>query len=378
MVTPIKSQITPAGAGAPDPGYDYRYVSLNLWEAARAGNLTTRNTIEIAEVFSGGNALTGALLIYATWTTDATRYIEIRAAAGHEHTGVWSTSKAYLSSSGNALTVGSGIGTDIKYCYIKKLQIESTNAFGLNIVTAALCNVDRCIIKGATNAVNTSGAGNTLITNSIIIATNTTGQITGVWTQTSTVATLYNCTVISVASSGQKYGVLVTGGTTINSQNTYIAVGNGAAYANGGGTFNKGANDATSNAEALTANLDSIAYSTANFTNVTAGSENLRLTVSASNKLINNGANLSGSGVTTDIVGVSRPQAGAFDIGAFENDIPICWNYTARYKNSSKLFKASGCGSFPKNLRVPSNVDTSTGKMVDDGILINPDKYSIC
>jgi len=113
------------------------------------------------------------------------------------------------------------------------------------------------------------------------------------------------------------------------------------------------------------------------FQNITSGSENLRPVVSATNKLLDNGANLTSSGVTTDIIGTVRPQFGGFDIGAFENDIPICWNYTARYKNSNKLFKASGCGAFPKSLRVPSNVDTSTGKMVDDGIFINPDKYTI-
>jgi len=66
-------------------------------------------------------------------------------------------------------------------------------------------------------------------------------------------------------------------------------------------------------------------------------------------------------------------------LGGFypQDDIPVCWNYTAQYKNSSKLYKASGCGSFPKNIRVPGNVDKSSGKMIDDGMLINPNKYRI-
>jgi len=62
---------------------------------------------------------------------------------------------------------------------------------------------------------------------------------------------------------------------------------------------------------------------------------------------------------------------------ATEQDIPVCWNYTARYKNSNKLFKLSGPGLFPKNLRVPSNVDELTGKMIDDGIIVSPKKYTI-
>ena len=113
------------------------------------------------------------------------------------------------------------------------------------------------------------------------------------------------------------------------------------------------------------------------FQSVTDGSENLRSVVSMSNKLLDSGANLTSESVTTDIIGTVRPQNGAFDIGAFENDIPLCWNYTAQYKNSSKLFKASGCGSFPKSLRVPNNIDTNTGKMIDDGDLIDPKRYSI-
>lgn len=60
-----------------------------------------------------------------------------------------------------------------------------------------------------------------------------------------------------------------------------------------------------------------------------------------------------------------------------QQDIPVCWNYTARYFGSSRLFKASGCGSFPKILEIPNNVDKSTGKMIDDGVEIDPDEYEV-
>ena len=56
---------------------------------------------------------------------------------------------------------------------------------------------------------------------------------------------------------------------------------------------------------------------------------------------------------------------------------PICWNYTVQYRGSGRLYKASGPGSFPRNLNVPSNVDISTGRMIDDGIEIDPDDYSV-
>ena len=110
--------------------------------------------------------------------------------------------------------------------------------------------------------------------------------------------------------------------------------------------------------------------------NVTLNSEDLHLT--STSALRTKGADLSSLGITTDYEGSARRPGFLWDIGADQqSDIPFCWNYTAQYKNSNKLFKASGCGPFPRNLQVPGNVDTSTGKMVDDGIFISPDKYKI-
>ena len=57
--------------------------------------------------------------------------------------------------------------------------------------------------------------------------------------------------------------------------------------------------------------------------------------------------------------------------------IPTCWTYTARYKNSKRLFRIGGPDKYPKFLRLPSNIDISTGRMIDEGELIDPDKYII-
>ncbi len=59
------------------------------------------------------------------------------------------------------------------------------------------------------------------------------------------------------------------------------------------------------------------------------------------------------------------------------DDTPICWNYTAFYRNSMKTYKASGPGAFPRRLKVPGNVDITRGMMVDDGKLIDPDNYEV-
>lgn len=56
---------------------------------------------------------------------------------------------------------------------------------------------------------------------------------------------------------------------------------------------------------------------------------------------------------------------------------PICWNYSAPYKNSKKRYRVSGPGSFPKTLKVPENVDVTQGLMIDDGVPIDPSRYEV-
>ena len=54
-----------------------------------------------------------------------------------------------------------------------------------------------------------------------------------------------------------------------------------------------------------------------------------------------------------------------------------CWAYIAKYKNSGRFYRDNGPGLFPKKLKVPKNVDTSTGRMIDEGVLIDPKEYEI-
>jgi hypothetical protein len=389
MTTTVVKAIMPAGGGD--------YTSLNAWDAARRADIVAGDRIEIAEVYSGGNAVTGYVDIngFFGWNCDSTHYIEIRAATGHEHTGVWSTSKAYMQVAGYTVI---HFGRSI-YSYLKKMQVRSTDtpgvpviAFGDNYFPVNTYIVDRCLVVRTNNAgsagtgvINVSSGYNVYpndcrVYNSIIIDNGTIDYHFGFSLSggpVNTNLTVYNCTIFLVPGAGWNQGFYASGGT-ITTQNCYIG-GNGAYYNDGGANvvYNKGANDATKSTDAVTPALRSIPSTTATFLNVSVGSENLRPVVSQANKLLDNGANLTGQGITYDIIGTARPQFSAFDIGAFENDIPICWNYTARYKNSNKIFKASGCGNYPKSLRVPSNIDKSTGRMIDDGIEIDSKEYEI-
>lgn len=62
---------------------------------------------------------------------------------------------------------------------------------------------------------------------------------------------------------------------------------------------------------------------------------------------------------------------------AYPFGVPICWNYTAPYRGSSRMYKLSGPGAFPRYLDVPDNVDKTKGIMIDDGVLIDPDEYEV-
>jgi hypothetical protein len=356
MVTTVTKAIKPNGGGD--------YASLSGWDIGQRANITAsgNDTIQIAEIYSDPTQ-TGAgnvTLSNANWTVDATHYIIIRAAAGHECGGVWNTLKAFMGFFQNwsvgYVHIGPGLST-------RQLRTDYVSC-------NTPCMVERCVVRDDAYGIlfaTGGGTGTHIVKNCVIYEwTNGYGGLSGVYGP-GTKINVSNCTIHIPAAGFTALGP----GSAITSQNNYLAVVSPVVCYYGGVV--QGVNDATNNTEATTASLRNIAYSTANFVNVTTGSQDLHLKTGSA--LLLRGATI--ASVTNDIDGDSRVGF-VFDIGADQFDqIPLCWNYTARYKNSNKLFKASGCGNFPKSLRVPENVDTSTGRMIDDGILINPDEYEI-
>ena len=114
-----------------------------------------------------------------------------------------------------------------------------------------------------------------------------------------------------------------------------------------------------------------------------AGAEDF--TIGTGSSAIDVGLDLSGSGVTEDLLGVARPVNTIFDIGAYEFDAPIeqggnpllCWQLTGKYLGSNRLFQLNGAGSYPKQIRIPSTVDKASLSLIDDSIEISKDNYKI-
>ena len=380
MATTVVKSVKRDGTG--------NFTTILNWEIGRRGNLTTGGVdnipggvIEVAEIY--GRAVNGDVggveLLAANWTTSATCYPVIRAAAGHECNGKFDTTKAYMSYIGGGET-WTGIRCWVNYLrFGPGISVYSSQPIRFDNLTAGTVLIERCVLKHISVGLTINNCNAIFDVKNCIIYYNTTGGgQRGVWFLYSTQLNLYNNT-IAVIGSAPESCITIQGnnvnGQHVYSDNNYLCCGTGSnVYLNNGGaTLHKGANDATSTTEAITPALRSIAYTTANFINVTGGSEDLHL--QPTSVLVMKGATI--SSVTNDIDGDNRVGL-VYDIGADQqSDIPVCWNYTAKFKGSKKLFKTSGGGVFPKNLRIPGNIDKSTGRMIDDGVEIDPSEYGV-
>lgn len=246
------------------------------------------------------------------WTTDATRYVRVYAASGEGHSGVWTTSKYRQRSN-------SGFGTSLsiseEYVRIEGLQIYTgasgyTSAIRINVTTTSDVRIDKCIIKGpsGTGALLYMDSGCVTVRNSLIYGGVTDGFQGWNSGGSGHSLTMENVTVVANARYGVNY---VASSATVTLTNCYSGGNTTDDYA---GTITR-TTCKHSSATSFSGSTASTAYSTANFTNVTASSENLAL-VSGS-ALLDAGTDLSGS-FTVDIAGTTRPQNGTFDIGAFE------------------------------------------------------------
>lgn len=123
MATEVVKTVGPSGD----------YASLSAFEAGEARDLVTADEIAVAEVqgFTDTTAVDWGAT--AGWTTDATRYIEVRPASGAEAQVPWATSGAYILSAtaGTGGVMGNSGGLNVR---LRRIQIENTSGSATSFI----------------------------------------------------------------------------------------------------------------------------------------------------------------------------------------------------------------------------------------------------
>ena len=280
------------------------YSSLSAWEAGRQKTISSGDR-EVADCYTFSD--TTALDI-SGWTTASDASILIRAATGEGHDGTFGTGYRLVSSGGSGYGV---LGILEGYVTFERISITSTDGVASVVAltgAAGVVTLSGCLVRGARNTsfgAFAIGEGVVNLINTVVV---NDGNISATYIyqdgSNAPTAYIYNCA--SIAQAGLAYN---RAAGTVTIKNSYGR--STATVYNGTITCTTCAH---STSETKTGSTASVAYSTANFTNVTSGSEDLRL-VSGS-ALIDAGTDLSADAnyaFSTDFDGTTR--SGTWDIG---------------------------------------------------------------
>jgi hypothetical protein len=331
MATELKHTVKPSGGD-----YTTLDAAIDHIVASHAG-LVAADVYALVEIDGTWSSADTAAVTFSGLTMDATHYLSIYTTAAARHLGVLSSSYYQLSTA-NATAITYGAWGSASHIRIDGLQIMKSSSSAsyqccidvANALPGSILWVSNCILKQAGNAsyiepgILIQDNDLTLyIWNSIIYGLSSNDNAlndpfcgyAGDWN-------IYSCT-----SSGGKYGCYINANTkTMTVKNTYSGNTITEDFYRGNGTLAKtncasedaSADDTGTGETQSNCVAGAIAYTTATFTNVTAGSQNFHLVTGSG--LIDVGASTSGEGAplnfTTDIDGVTR--SGTWDIGADE------------------------------------------------------------
>ena len=281
------------------------YTTVAAWEAAQQGDLVALDEIHVGEIYDVNT--TAALTIDGS-TTDATRYMVLTVNSANRHAGKWDTAFQNFQVS----STGAAIANSDDYTRISWVQVRNTSGSAIKSSNTGTY-IEQVICTGSAGSSNhgidlASTATNCVLTNIIVH-----GCHNGINSSAGTGAVISNCTTVA----NRRAGISSSNAAALAVKNHYSGGNTTFNYAEGGSanisswTFTTSMSSNTESTESGLTN--SIAYSTANFTNVTAASEDLHLVTGSA--LIDVGTDLSGS-FTIDIDGVTR--TGTWDVGADE------------------------------------------------------------
>ncbi len=289
------------------------YTNLSEWFSALPATLTEPEIVEV-ESFD----LVDALYIGGK-TQTAAEYVEIRAATGHRHTGIaGSGARVRMGTAGTNSPIRIGMPfvridglelfVDKSGSTISPLLMQATTA-GSDVRING-CLIHDVAASGTTYSVTAALANlNLSFTNNIVYGARRSADF-----RTCASVKLYNNIFWRSAAN---IGVLCDAATT--ARNNYSgASASGTEDFWTGGTAPTGSHNVSSDA---TATVDYATGSQINvsgtsvFASVTSGGEDFR-PLNGTTALLNTGTTV--AAVTTDAIGVSRPQGASYDIGAFE------------------------------------------------------------
>ena len=282
------------------------YTSISDYEVNEATNLSSAgdNHVVTCENFEDDTAFN-----ISGFTTSASSNIVIQAETAHLSCGDYLENAYRLTTSS---TVAGKIGDNhvhlIGLTLRKENDDDNYSAACAPIGSATSAIVEKCILLNEEDT--TSGASPAAIRNSGNTHIEATfrncvaiSKRRGFNTLANGDWTLDNCTIIAGTN-----GTQISGNNDVVARNCYVKGGSGDDWASAITTTTCASSDSSGDT-----GLTSIAYSTANFVSVTAGSEDLRLVVGAAD-LIGGGTDLS-SDFTDDIDGTTRSS---WDVGADE------------------------------------------------------------
>lgn len=303
------------------PGKDY--ATLTLLEAANR-DCVANDEYWVVTCDDMEESL-AALLSFAGWNLDATRYLHIKSANHHKRCGAYGGTVGYriTRSVNSAMMDVRENGTNALIIF-EDLQFRNPNvgssarAFTTTGITNN-CTIRfiNCIfeVEGGDAVFLSDAQGTCEFINCVFISRGTTSRH-AVTVNDAAAHKFYHCIAVCEQNNGNAWKHFA-GGSVL--KNCYGRAGGGTGVA-----FDAGCTQtkcAAADATASDAALDNIAFTTANFTNVTAGTENFHLAGLSS--LIMAGADLSGESapfnVLQDIDYQTRSVVAKPDIGPDDN-----------------------------------------------------------
>lgn len=306
--------VDPSASGSTQDGTTANpYLSLN---AALAGKCNKTFTLPIQircrTSSSTPDTVRASTAALNQMVTSATNYLEIVAETGNRAGGSWDATKYHLYPA-YSVQSGTAFEPDKNYIRVDGLQIGISSQTAIAEMVywgGSFGRISNCLLKGANHA---SLQFRGLVTiqgitawNLIIYNVGVNGRAVHVHNDCS----FYSCTFIG----SPDLCVYILDGTSIF-KNCYAYSGGGfpAYFGEAGATLTLTTSAASDTSG--TAGLDNIAYSTANFVNVTPGSEDFHLP--SGSALDATGTDTSGDAAplnfTTDMDGAAR--TGTWDVG---------------------------------------------------------------